>query len=120
MRTERLRRHWTQKSEGFCVLPTFWRSNEDLEHILVHCPSHRAAMSRVLALWADYLSSRPHLATVVGNYTSTPSPHLVQFLVDPSVLPLVISLRQEHGEEALFSIFYITRTYCYSIHQSLT
>jgi hypothetical protein len=114
-RTERLRRHWIQNSKGFCTLPTCWRSIEDLEHILVHCPTHRAARTRVLAL---YLSSRPHLSTVVDHYTSIPAPHLVQFLVDPSVLPLVICLEQEHGEEALFSIFYLTRTYCYSIHQS--
>ena len=117
-RTERLRRHWIQNSKGFCTLPTCWRSSEDLEHILVHCPSHRAARTRVLALWRDYLASRPHLATIVDHYTSTPGQHLVQFLVDPSVLPLVITLRQEQGEEALFSIFYLTRTYCYSIHQS--
>ena len=76
------------------------------------------ARTRVVALRSDYLSSRPHLSTVVDHYTSIPAPHLVQFLVDPSVLPLVICLEQEHGEEALFSIFYLTRTYCYSIHQS--
>ena len=42
--------------------------------------------------------------STVQSYTSTPGPQLVQFLVDPSVLPLVITLRQEYGEEAVASI----------------
>ena len=116
-RTERLRRHWSQNRDGFCLLPTCWKTSEDLEHILVRCPAHREARTRVLALWADYLATRPHLATVVHHYTSTPGTHLVQFLVDPSVLPLVITLGQEHGEGAVNALFYLTRTFCYSIHR---
>ena len=68
-------------------------------------------------MWADYLVTMPHLATVVEHYSTIPGPHLLQFLVDPSVLPLVIILRQEHGEEVINSLFYLTRTFCYSIHR---
>lgn len=56
--------------------------------------------------------------STVQSYTSTPGPQLVQFLVDPSVLPLVITLRQEYGEEAVSSILYLTRTYCHTLHKS--
>ena len=117
-RTKRLRRHWSQNQEGYCLLPTCWNTIEDLEHILTHCPAHREARTRVLAMWADYLATRPHLATVVTHYTSTPSSHLIQFLLDSSVLPLVIILGQEHSEAAIHSLFYLTQTYCYSIHRS--
>ena len=49
----------------------------------------------------------------------TPGPHLVQFLVDPSVLSLIITLLgQVHREETIFSISYITHTYYYCTHQS--
>ena len=101
------------------MLPTCWKTSEDLEHILVRCPAHREARTRVLAMWADYLATRPHLATVVHHYTSTPGTHLIQFLVDPSVLPLVITLGQEHGEDAINALFYLTRTFCYSIRAIL-
>ena len=116
-RTERLRRHWSQNRDGHCLLPTCWETSEDLEHILVRCPAHRQARARVLAMWTDYLATRPHLATVVEHYTALPGSHLVQFLVDPSVLPLVITLGQEHGEDAINALFYLTRTFCYSIHR---
>ena len=91
--------------------------SDDLEHSLVRCPAHRTARTRVLAMWADYLATRPHLATVVEHYTDTAGTDLVQFLVDPSVLPQVITLRQEHGEEVINAVFYLTRTFCYSIHR---
>ena len=81
--TKRLRRHWILNSKGFCTLPSCWRTVEDLENILVHCSSHRTARIGVLALWSDFLSSRPHQSMVVDHYTSKTGPHLAQFLVDP-------------------------------------
>ena len=66
-RRERLRSHWTKKLQGFCGLPTCWRSREDLEpgsqeqgagHVS-WLPVHLAARSKVLAMWADYLSTCP-------------------------------------------------------------
>ena len=105
----------------FCLLPTCWNTSEDLEHILVWCPAHKEVRIRVLAMWAEYLANKPLLAKVVHHYTLTPGNYLVQFLLDPSVPPLVITLglaRPRHGEDAITFLFYLTLTFCHSILKS--
>ena len=117
-RTERLRRHWSSNSEGYCLLPSCHQQFDDLTHILLACPALQEARDRMEQLWTDHLNDIPHINTVVRDYMSQPDHYKVQLLLDPSVLPKVISLRQEHGDTVLNSIFYLTRTFCYSLHNS--
>ena len=117
-RTEKLRRHWSSNSEGFCLLPSCSEQTDDLPHILLACPSLQEARDRVRLLWTDHLTDKPHIDHVVKMYTITqcdPDNH-TQFLLDASVLPEVISCTQDHGQSVLDTLFYLTRTFCYSIH----
>ena len=52
----------------------------------------------MIALWADFLKDKPTLLPVIRKYTieCTMSQH-IQFLLDCTVLPEVISLVQQHG-----------------------
>ena len=42
----------------------------------------------------------------------------VQFLLDCSTIPAVISSTQVHGPNILERLFYLTRNWCYTIHRS--
>ena len=83
-------------SSGFCQLPSCTEVTEDLTHILLLCPSYEESRHRVLNMWLEHLTDKPHIQSVVQHYTATQDTDSVQFLLDPSVLPLVISLQQEH------------------------
>ena len=118
-RTERLSRHWTQNSEGFCLTPSCVNKSiyEDEEHILLHCESLSSTRQNLVNFTANYANSVPLLSTTL--LTLTRPEHLLyfQFLLDCSVLPQVISLAQVHGEDVLYHLFKVTRTWCYSLHR---
>ena len=64
------------------------------------------------------LKDKPTLLPVVRKYTLETSPEqAVQFLLDCTVLPEVISLTQVHGQFVHDSLLYLTRTYCFSLHK---
>ena len=115
-RTEKLRRHWSTNKEGVCLLPTCNGQIEDLPHVLVGCPALQEARDRVQLMWVNKLSDKPHILNVVKHYVDKPDSDCIQFLIDPSVLPLVINLKQEYGIVVFDTIFNLTRTYCYSLH----
>ena len=45
------------------------------------------------------------------------STFLMQFLLDATVLPAARTLISKMGEEILFPLFNLTRTWCYAIHR---
>ena len=91
-----------------------------LAHQLLECPGTAAARTRVYALWTFFLSDKPELFEIVQFYTIRCADQdlLLQFLLDCSSLPLAISAVQKYGEELLNNLFYLTRTWCYSVHKS--
>ena len=117
-RTEGLRRHWSSNKEGYCLLPSCSQQYEDLPHILLACPSLQEARDRVWRLWNEHLLDKPHIMNIVHRYMATTNPNMTQLLIDPSVLPDVIVLNQEYGDNVLSTLFYLTRTFCYSLHNS--
>ena len=86
-----------------------------LQHILLHCPALAEARSRMLSLWSSFLVSNPLLFPVVKYYTLGGDSANLQFLLDPSVLPMVISLSSTNPD-TLKHCFYLTRTWNYSMH----
>ena len=117
-RTEKLRRHWSDNKEGHCLLPSCHLQCEDLPHILLVCPSLQEARDRVKSLWIDHLKDMPDIGNIVTKHMSNNDHHAVQLIVDPSVIPEVIRLTQEQGDIVLNTLFYLTRTFCYSVHVS--
>ena len=117
-RTGRLMRYWSDNTNGFCLLPSCHQEIDDLPHILLHCPSLQEARDRVMHLWQDHLLAKQEILHICRTYLAASDNEKVQFLLDPSVLPEIIALTQDHGYEVLKTVFYITRTYCFSIHKS--
>jgi hypothetical protein len=119
-RTCWLSRHWSN-SDGSCSLPTCTLAPTpgSLIHILTQCQDLRPARQRVFSLWADFIQDKPFLFNVIKKYTVDASPLLqVQFLLDCTVLPDVITLRQKQGKCVYDSLLYLTRTYCFSVHKT--
>ena len=118
-RTCWLTRHWSGDSSGYCSLPTC-RLNPiygTLQHMLRDCEDLQPARQRVFSLWADYLRDRPLLLPLVQKYCQD-ADNFVQFLIDCTVLPDVIALRQLHGNWVHDSLLYLTRTFCFSVHKA--
>ena len=116
-----LSRHWSGDSTGMCSLPTcrLDPTPGTLSHILTECQDLGPARQRVFSLWAEFLKDNPHLLPIVVKYTITyNTSYQLQFLLDCTVLPDVISLTQRHGPSVHDSLLYITRTYCYSLHKT--
>ena len=116
-RTDYLTRHWSSRNpSGHCTLPGC--DNQQigtLEHLLLHCSALAVARGRVIQLWANHMVSNEVLLPIVAHHTThNPDLHL-QFLLDPSSLPVVISASRAN-KEILGSCFYLSRTWIYTLH----
>ena len=67
-RTGKLQRHWSDNSEGYCLLPSCNQKLEDLQHILLECNSHIEARERVWRMWREH-PSFPLLEHILTEYT---------------------------------------------------
>ena len=115
-KTDRLTRHWTKTNpDGLCRLPGCENKEGSLEHILLHCSALADSRSRIVSLIAAFLVSRPELFPVIRHFTIEEDNLLLQFLLDPTCLPLVISTNRTHPD-TLKHCLYLGRTWCYSIH----
>ena len=110
-------RHWSDNTDGFCLLPSCHQVSDDLPHILLHCPSLQEAWDRVMLLWQDHLHAKPNIANICRIYNAECDNEATQLLIDPSVLPETIALTQKYGNDALQTLFYLTRTFCFSLHK---
>ena len=120
-RTCWLSRHWSGDSSGSCSIPDC-RLNPTpgtLPHILIDCQGLATSRQRVFSLWADFIRDKPILLPVIKKYTiDCPTTLQVQFLLDCTILPEVISLVQQHGVFVHDSLLYLTRTFCFSLHKA--
>ena len=119
-RCEKLRRHWSSNTGGYCELEPCVSNNivGSLEHMLLDCEGLSDSRAGVLSLWRDKLADQPNILSVVMKYTVSEPTNTMQFLLDCSVLPSVIQLSQSDGSDALNLIFYLTRTFCASLHKA--
>ena len=116
-RTEYLARHWSENKEGFCLAPTCKNIIEDIEHILVGCPALKSARSRLVSLWETKSVSYPILHQLITTILVSSEESFCQFVLDPSVHPLTISLNQKYGNQILKELFYLTRTWCFTVYK---
>ena len=115
-RTDRLMRHWsTSNPAGFCRLPGCENQLGTLTHILLHCPALAEGRRNSISHWSSFLVPRPWLFPIVSHYALGGDALLLQFLMDPSTLPMVISSAKEHPE-LMTSCFYLARTWNFTIH----
>ena len=120
-RTERLCRFWSKNPDGYCLLQHCidHRNIEDISHIFLHCQSLNAVRERLVKFTLDATSliKVRELTDCILFYTQPQNPDFLQFMLDCSVLPPVISLAQQHGHYILEQCFKISRTWCFSLHR---
>ena len=113
-RTEELCSNWSPPSSGCCLTPLCIEQSmqENLHHILVTCASLEPTRERLLK-FTRYISEQqpPHVQELIGRYCNPTSLLFLQFLLDCSTIPEVISTTQEHGQAILCPLFRITRTW---------
>ena len=114
-RTLKLSSNWSESGNSCCPAPYCTLAEESLEHILLHCPAYAPSRSNIVRKAMS--AQNPAISNLVTNALSKPSEYLVQFLLDPTVLPETMSLVQVYGEDILFTVFSITRSWCYSVHR---
>ena len=117
--TDQLSRHWTKNSSGLCSLPGC--SGQDvgsLEHILLLCPALSEARLRVIELCRKVASESEELDTILKHVLDNQTKEVtMQFLLDCSNLPAVILSNHSKKHYIMQRLFYLTRTWCYSIHR---
>ena len=114
-RSESLARHWSQNQSGHCLSETCKGEIEDTKHILLHCRSYNESKKHLYTLWLNKRS--PAVYELVLEAFSSTDDYLLQFLLDCSCLPQVILAVQKHGVTILEELFYLTRTWCFTIHR---
>ena len=116
-RTESLCRFWSDNKEGVCLLDSCrgLYLKEDLDHILLHCAGLTETRRRLARFTADYISDKPILKPIIAAYLCNSEELFMQFIIDCSILPLVITNFQQFGPTIHEHLFHISRTWCYSL-----
>ena len=117
-RTEYLSRHWKDnpQGQGYCLVPGCSGTLETIQHILLDCVAYNHNRVRLSRLWLS--NGHPIIKNITSEALSSNREYQVQFILDCSVLPSVIAATQQYGSDILEKLFYLTRTWCYSIHRS--
>ena len=118
-RVDALSGHWVPSNrEGMCTLPQCWMTDDahkgTIESFLLFCPSLSNCRASLTLFKADFLAANPDLLPLVTEcVTSNP----MQFWLDCSTMPPVISAVQLGGQDLLHPLFKLTRNYCQSLHK---
>ena len=114
----KLTRHWSADNpSGYCQYPFCYDEGlvETPEHILLHCPAYVKTRQSLLPLFLKIQHPISH-SLALSLLTSGPTTFL-QFLMDCSSLPEVISSYQNYGDQIYRDLFYLSRTWCFVMHK---
>ena len=122
-------RHWSRSNQsGYCQLclaelnanssPASYCSLPlgTLEHQLLDCPALTSTRENSKALWRSYCKDKPEIWNLIVAHSSEEIYPQMQFLLDPSCCPIIIRATQSLGSGVLHHIYYLTRSWCYSLH----
>ena len=112
-------RHWSPENPlGICTFPDCKSRNyvESPEHLLLYCPAYFSTRQKMVTL---FLRSRDPISHSLATsfLLCDSSKKTMQFLLDCSVIPDVIRCAQQYGKHIYDDIFYLGRTWCFSIHR---
>ena len=88
---------------------------ESPEHILLVCSAYHHTRLNLIAAALRTRNQTSH--TLFIKHLFSNEKKMMQFLVDPSSIPEVISCAQSSGSDIYNDIFYIGRTWCFSLHR---
>ena len=122
-------RHWSQSNKsGSCQLCLAELHSKPspgsycppplgtLEHQLLDCPVLSPTRENCQALWRSYCEDKPEIWNLIVSHSGEEIYPQMQFLLDPSCCPIVISAIQSLGSGVLSHIYYLNRSWCHSIH----
>ena len=116
-RSDWLTRHWSPTNkDGFCLLCPLSNTPGDIEHLLVNCEALSTKRDHLFQFFDRQTQNSPPLRSLLNNMRESSTEAFVQFLLDPSVVPLVIHDVQKKLY-TLDEVFFLTRTFCYGIHR---
>ena len=119
-RTEKVKRFWSGNKEGFCLQKSCLNLNliEDNCHFLLHCLALSEQRRRLAAQASNILASNPVFKPIFDAYLFCNDDNLrLQFLLDCSILPMVIQAYQLFGDYVHNFLFKMTRSWCRSLHR---
>ena len=117
-RTEKLLSHFSKGNSMFCQLHPGTETIGDLLHHLVLCPSLASRRSLLYEYWDQISLTHPVCNDILHRMKTTEPEKQLQFLLDCSVIPEIISAAQLHGDSIYAILFKATRTFTYSIYRS--
>ena len=110
-------RHWTPTNkEGFCLLCPGLDAAGNIEHLLVTCQALNSKRAELFTFWDQQAEESPQITELLLMMRKSKTKEFVQFVLDPSVVPAVISGCQNKLYK-LEEIFNLTRTYTYAMHR---
>ena len=114
-RTLLLTSNWSVSGESCCRAPSCSQTEESLEHILLDCPAYADIRLNLVEKFKTVRNNE--LRKLAMFALQQPPAFFMQFLLDASALPVTINLVSRVGEEVLFPLFSLTRTWCYALHR---
>ena len=115
--TDWLCRKWSKENpSGHCILCPGKNLPGDINHFLLSCQALSEKRNLLLRHIEAKTEHNQHLSTLVTNMMNSSADDCVQFLLDPSVVPAVITGVQNK----LFTLdmpFALTRTFIYGMHR---
>ena len=116
--TDWLSRNWSSDNpNGHCILCPGQDIPGTLEHMLVSCDALASKRSILTDYFHKKTAENNDLRSLAKDVMMSSNPKtVVQFLLDPSVMPAVITATQ-NKKFTLSEVFTLTRTYCYAIHR---
>ena len=116
-RTDYLSRHWSRNNKsGYCLLCPGKDLLGTIEHMLVSCEALDSKRKELENYWIQKTTENAHLQHLTSSALSSSVTDLVQFLLDPSVIPTVI-IGCQQNQFTIDEVLGLTRTYCYGIHR---
>jgi hypothetical protein len=116
-RTDKLLSNFSKENSKFCQLHPDDPVVGDLVHHLAICPALDERRKLLFEYWNAITANSPPAREIIQIILSSPLSKFMQFILDCSCLPEVISARQKHGDDILNILFKATRTYCYSLYR---
>ena len=116
-KSDYLSRHWVKENpDGLCTLCPGNSLLGTIEHLLVSCDTLSSTRQNIIEYWHKYSSEDDALRKLLCTKLSANTAELVQFLLDPSVVPDVIfgCQRQLYNLDELYKL---TRCWCYAVHR---
>ena len=117
-RTEKLLAKFSSSNSEFCQLHPSTETVGDLYHHLIFCEALQDRRQALFEYWKKISSENRTAYNILTEAICLPPDIFLQFILDCSALPHVISAADAHGSTLYYILFKATRTYCYSMYRT--